>query len=139
MSPPNPNEGAAPAPGRWAPGQAALVAAALILAAVVVATLLGQAGVLSQSDAASLNAVFLCTCGLVAGLIGAGQRRQERWPGAALAYRVAMWCFFLAALHAVRYHVASQREAEDERIRRASEFQEKMRQTREPKDDDSGR
>jgi hypothetical protein len=129
-SPPQPTS-------RWTPFQAALVAAVVILAAVVVTTLLGQAGVLSGSDAASLNAVFLATCGLVAGVIGAGQRRQERWPGAATAYRVAMWCFVLAALHAVKYQVASESEAKDERIRRASEFQEKMRQQQ--KDGDTGR
>jgi DMSO/TMAO reductase YedYZ heme-binding membrane subunit len=131
-SPPQPT-------GRWGPSQAALVAATVILAVVVVTTLLGQAGVLPQSDAESLNAVFLATCGLVAGLIGAGQRRQERWPGSATAYRVAMWCFFLAALHAVKFHIAVEREAEDDRRRRASEILEKMRLTEEQKGGDTGR
>jgi hypothetical protein len=122
--------------GRWAPSQAALVAAAVILALVVGATLLGQAGLLPESEAAALNALFLGTCGLVAGLIGAGQRRKERWPGAAMAYRVAMWCFLLFALHAVKYHVTAEREAKDERIRRASEFQEKMNQREEQQNGD---
>jgi DMSO/TMAO reductase YedYZ heme-binding membrane subunit len=115
-----------PPPGRWAPGQAALVAAVVILAVAVGATLAGQAGLLPQSDAAVLNAVFLGTCGLVAGLIGAGQRRKERWPGAATAYRLAMWCFFLAALHAVKYHVAER----DERIRQALERYERQQRGR---------
>jgi DMSO/TMAO reductase YedYZ heme-binding membrane subunit len=135
----SPAESPPPPTSRWTASQAALVAAVVILVVVVVMTLLGQAGVLPQSDAASLNAVFLATCGLVAGVIGAGQRRQERWPGAATAYRVAMWCFVLAALHAVKYHVAAEGEAKEDRIRRASEFQEKMRQQREQHDGDTGR
>jgi hypothetical protein len=100
-----------PPPARWSLGPAALVAAAVILAVLVVLTLLGQAGVLPESEAAGLDAVFLGVCGLVAGLVGAGERRKQRWPGATIAYRVAMWCFFLASLHAVKYHVATQREA----------------------------
>jgi predicted benzoate:H+ symporter BenE len=109
--------------GRWSPGQAALVAAAVLLAVVVGATVLGQAGVLPESMAAALAALFLALCGLMAGLIGADHRRKERWPGAATAYRVAMWCFFLAALHAVKFHVAVEREAEEERVRQKLEFQ----------------
>ncbi len=108
-------------PGRWAPGQVTLVAAAVVLAVVVGATLLGQAGVLPESSAAGLAAFFLAVCGLVAGLVGGDQRRKERWPGAAAAYRVAMWCFFLAALHAVKYHVAADREADAERARQQVE------------------
>jgi hypothetical protein len=114
-------------PGRWAPGQVALVAAAVVLAVVVGATLLGQAGVLPESMAAALAGFFLGVCGLVAGLIGADQRRKERWPGSATAYRVAMWCFLLASIHALKFHVAADREAEEERVRQKSEFQEKMR------------
>jgi hypothetical protein len=95
---------------------------------VVGATLLGQAGVLPESASAALNLVFLGTCGTVAGLIGAGQRRKGHWPGAATAYRVATWCFFLAALHAVKYHVAAGHEAAEERARQESEFFEQMRQ-----------
>jgi len=138
MPEPSPAELSPQPTRRWTPSQAALVAAVIILVVVVVTTLLGQAGVLRESDTASLNAVFLATCGLVAGVIGAGQRRQQRWPGAATAYRVAMWCFVLAALHAVKYHVAAEGEAREDRIRRASEFQEKMRQ-QEQKNGDTGR
>jgi hypothetical protein len=118
-------------PATRAPGQAALVAAAVILAALVVVTLLGQAAVLPQSEAAALNAAFLGVSGLVAGLVGAGQRRRQRWPGATAAYRLAMWCFFLAALHAVKYHVAADREAEEDRIRRASQRFEEMQRLQE--------
>jgi len=113
-------------PGRWAPGQVALIAAAVVLTVLVVTTLLGQAGVLPESEAAGLNAVFLAVCGLAAGLIGAAERRKERWPRATVAYRVAMWCFFLAAVHAVKFHVAAERETEEDRIRRDSERYEQM-------------
>ena len=109
----------------------ALIAAVAILAILVGVTLLGQAGVLPESETAAVNAVFLGACGLAAGLIGAGERRKERWPQAAIAYRLAMWCFFLAAVHAVKYHVAAGREAEEERIRRASEKFEQMQRLRE--------
>jgi len=125
------NQGAEPPPDRRAPGQVALVAAAVILAAVVGSTLLGQAGVLPESVAAGLSGLFLVVCGLVAAVIGADQRRKERWPAATTAYRVAMWCFFLAALHAVKYHVAADREQKNE-------FFEKMRRLEEePKGTDS--
>jgi hypothetical protein len=114
-------------PSRWAPGQVALIAAAVILVVVVGATLLGQAGVLPESATAALNALFLAVCGAVAGLIGAGRRRAQRWPEAVVAYRVAMWCFFLAALHAVKYHVAAEREALAAIAREASEKHERLR------------
>lgn len=112
-------------PRRWAPGQAALIAAAVILVVLVVTTLLGQAGVLLESAAAAMSAAFLGVCGLVAGLIGAGERRKERWPGATMAYRVAMWCFFLAALHALKFHAAAEREASEffEQVQRLKERQ----------------
>jgi DMSO/TMAO reductase YedYZ heme-binding membrane subunit len=109
------------APPRWSPGQVALVVAAAALAVVVGVTLLGQAGVLPDSGAAGISAAFLGVCGLTAGLIGATERRKERWPKAVMAYRVAMWCFFLAALHVVKYHVADEREATEERVRNALE------------------
>jgi hypothetical protein len=108
-------------PPRWTPGQVALVAALVILTAVVTVTLLGQAGVLPESVAAAVNGLFLALCGLVAGVIGADQRRKERWPGATTAYRIATWCFFLAAMHAVKYHVAAEHEAVEERVRNALE------------------
>ncbi|MFI5338083.1 MAG: hypothetical protein ACHQ5A_14940 [Opitutales bacterium] len=118
-------------PGGRTPGQVALIAAAAILAILVVATLLGQAGVLPESETAAVNAVFLGACGLAAGVIGAGERRKERWPRATVAYRLAMWCFFLAAVHAVKFHVAAGREAEEERIRRASEKFEQLQRLKE--------
>jgi hypothetical protein len=111
----------APPPGRWGPGQVALVAAAVILALVVLGTLLGQADVMPESAAAESVAVFLAVCGAMAGLIGALRRRAQRWPDAVAAYRLATWCFFLAALHAVKYHVAADREARDARAREAYE------------------
>jgi hypothetical protein len=40
---------------------------------------------------------------------------------AVVAYRVAMWCFFLAAVHVAKYHVAAEREAVEERVRNALE------------------
>jgi len=87
--------------------------------------------VLPESVAAGLSGLFLVVCGLVAAVIGADQRRKERWPAATTAYRVAMWCFFLAALHAVKYHVAADREQKNE-------FFEKMRRLEEePKGTDS--
>ncbi|HEX5272681.1 MAG TPA: hypothetical protein VFW33_19425 [Gemmataceae bacterium] len=109
------------APPRWSPGQVALAVAVGALVVVVGVTLLGQAGMLSDSAAAGLSAVFLGVCGLAAGLVGADQRRKERWPKAVTAYRVATWCFFLAALHVVKYHVAAEREAVEERVRNALE------------------
>ena len=96
-------------------------------------TLLGQAGVLPDSGAAGISAAFLGVCGLAAGLIGAAERRQERWPKAVMAYRVAMWCFFLAVLHVVKYHVAAEREAVEERVRNALE------QYRQQHPDETGR
>ena len=92
----------------------ALIAAVAILTVLVVLTLLGQAGVLRESEAAALNAVFLGVCGLAAGVIGAAERRKARWPPAAVAYRLAMWCFFLAAVHAAKYHFAVERETKEE-------------------------
>jgi hypothetical protein len=127
---PGGDDGAPPPPGRWAPGQVALVAAAVILALVVLGTLLGQADVLAESAAAESVAVFLAVCGAIAGLIGALRRRAQRWPDAVVAYRLATWCFFLAALHAVKYHVAVEREAREERAREAYE-----RHLRRPHDD----
>jgi DMSO/TMAO reductase YedYZ heme-binding membrane subunit len=108
-------------PPRWSPGQVALAVAVGALAVVVGVTLLGQAGVVSESTAAALSAAFLGVCGLAAGLIGADQRRKEHLPRAVTAYRVAMWCFFLAALHVAKYHVAAEREAVEERVRNALE------------------
>jgi Ca2+/H+ antiporter len=99
-----------PAPPRWSAGQVALAVAVGALAVVVIITLLGQAGVVSDSIAAGMAAAFLGVCGLAAGLIGGDQRRKERWPKAVMAYRVAMWCFFLAALRVAKYHVAAERE-----------------------------
>ncbi len=110
----------APAP-RWTPGQVALAVAVGALAVVVGVTLLGQAGVVSDSIAAGMAAAFLGVCGLAAGIIGADQRRKEKWPKAVMAYRVAMWCFFLAALHVAKYHIAAEREAVEERVRNALE------------------
>src|SRR5205085_8707591 len=93
-----------PAPGRWTPGQRALVAAVVILAVQVVTTLRGRGDALPRSTAAALNASFVAVCGLVAGLVGAGERWKQRWPGSAVAYRLAMWCFVLAAVHVIAYH-----------------------------------
>lgn len=108
-------------PPRWSPGQVALAVAVGALVVVVGVTLLGQAGVLPESGAAGISAAFLGVCGLAAGLLGRAERRKERWPKAVMAYRVAMWCFFLAALHVVKYHVAAEREAVEERVRNALE------------------
>ncbi len=134
MSAPPAAESAAPPPERWAPGQLALIAAAAILTVLVVLTLLGQARVLRESEAAALNAVFLGVCGLANGVIGAAGRRKQRWPTAAMAYRLAMWCFFLAALHAVKYHFAVEREIKEDLIRRAGEKYEQMQRLKEPQE-----
>jgi hypothetical protein len=112
---------AAAPPPRWSPNQLALVVAVGALAVVVGVTLLGQAGVVSESVAAGLAAAFLGVCGLAAGLIGSAERRKERWPKAVTAYRVATWCFFLAALHVLKYHVAAEREAVEQAVRNAAE------------------
>jgi hypothetical protein len=108
-------------PPRWSPGQVGLAVAVGALAVVVGVTLLGQAGVMSNSTAAALSAGFLGVCGLGAGLIGAAERGKGRWPRAVTAYRVAMWCYFLAAVHVAKYHVAAEREAVEERVRDALE------------------
>jgi DMSO/TMAO reductase YedYZ heme-binding membrane subunit len=110
-----------PLPPRWSPGQVALVVAVGALAVVVGVTLLGQAGVVSNSTAAALSAGFLGVCGLSAGLIGAAARGKGRWPQAVTAYRVAMWCFFFAAVHVAKYYIAAEREAVEERVRDALE------------------
>jgi DMSO/TMAO reductase YedYZ heme-binding membrane subunit len=108
-------------PPRWSPGQVALAVAVGALAVVVGVTLLGQAGVVSNSTAAGLSAGFLGVCGLAAGLIGSAERTKERWPRAVTAYRVAMWCFFLTAVHVAKYHVSAERETKEEVIRDALE------------------
>src|SRR5690349_3200096 len=110
-------------PARWSAGQVALAVAAVLLMVLVVVTLLGQAGVMAESAAAALNGALLTVSGLGAGVIGALRRRAGRWPEAATAYRLAMWCFFLAGLHAVKYHVAVGRERTEAVQRALDQYQ----------------
>jgi hypothetical protein len=118
----------APPPARWSAGQAALVVAVALLAALVVVTLLGQAAVMPQSMAAAVNAGLLAVSGLVAALVGAARRRAGRWPEATTAYRLAMWCYFIAGLHAVKYYVAVERETVEARVQRALDLYRQQQQ-----------
>jgi hypothetical protein len=96
------------------------VGAVGILAVVVGLSLLGQFGALLRSNAAALSAAFAATCGLVAGVMGAAQRRKDNWPAAGTAYRVAMWCFVLTCFQLATYQAALDTE-KAERVQRALE------------------
>jgi hypothetical protein len=96
----------------------------LVLGVVGVTSVLGVtalAGGIAQSTAVLLITLLLAVIGISAGATAAKLRKQHKFDDAIFAYRIAVWCLFLALIQVPDYYREKEHKRFDEEFARERE------------------
>jgi hypothetical protein len=105
----------------WTPRRVIAALLLLFFSAAVVLFALENVGVVLRSTAVASRMLLLTGVGVTAGTVGARHRKAGNWGLALVAYRVAVWCLFLAVMQVPNYV----------RFTQLEEFQERWQEDRE--------